>query len=86
MDEFCGKVVVVTGATSGIGEATARKFAQQGADVVLVGRNQKRGLQLEEELNYRYILIPVRILFDRTVRHSYLIQRNREKKITIFAE
>lgn len=38
-DRFKGKVVIVTGAASGIGEATARHFAADGATVVLVDRN-----------------------------------------------
>ncbi len=37
--EFSGKVVVVTGATSGIGMKTAQKFANEGAQVAAVGRN-----------------------------------------------
>lgn len=50
MSEFTGKVAVVTGATSGIGAATAKKFAELGADVALVGRNQQRGQQLVDEI------------------------------------
>ena len=50
MGDFNGKVVVVTGATSGIGAATAKKFAELGADVALVGRNVERGTHLREEL------------------------------------
>jgi len=38
--EFAGKVAIVTGATSGIGMATARKFAEQGGKVAAVGRKQ----------------------------------------------
>jgi NAD(P)-dependent dehydrogenase (short-subunit alcohol dehydrogenase family) len=40
--EFEGKVVLVTGASGGIGMAAARKFAQQGAKVAATGRNQKK--------------------------------------------
>ncbi|XP_039962166.1 uncharacterized oxidoreductase TM_0325-like [Bactrocera neohumeralis] len=36
---FSGKVVIVTGASSGIGAVTAEAFAKRGAKVVLVGRN-----------------------------------------------
>jgi NAD(P)-dependent dehydrogenase (short-subunit alcohol dehydrogenase family) len=35
-----GKVAVVTGGTTGIGLATARRFTQEGAEVVLIGRRQ----------------------------------------------
>jgi meso-butanediol dehydrogenase / (S,S)-butanediol dehydrogenase / diacetyl reductase len=37
------KVCLITGATSGIGEATARLFAQEGAILALTGRNEERG-------------------------------------------
>ena len=40
-NEFANKVVVVTGATSGIGRAVARRFASEKANVVAVGRNAK---------------------------------------------
>jgi NAD(P)-dependent dehydrogenase (short-subunit alcohol dehydrogenase family) len=39
--EFKGKVVVVTGSTSGIGRACALKFASAGAKLVCLGRNEK---------------------------------------------
>ncbi len=39
---MAGKVCLITGATSGIGEVTARALAQQGATVCLVGRNAER--------------------------------------------
>jgi len=38
--EFTGKVLLVTGATSGIGRATALRFAEAGADVAAVGRDE----------------------------------------------
>lgn len=44
------KVAVVTGATSGIGEAIARVFAAAGAIVLLVGRNEQKLRQMEKEL------------------------------------
>jgi meso-butanediol dehydrogenase/(S,S)-butanediol dehydrogenase/diacetyl reductase len=37
---FAGRVVMVTGAGSGIGEATARRFSGEGAVVVLIGRHK----------------------------------------------
>ena len=40
--EFEGKAVLVTGASSGIGEGTAIAFAEQGAQVMVSGRNPER--------------------------------------------
>ena len=45
-----GKVAIVTGATSGIGEMTARRFVSEGASVVLCGRNRAAGQSLVDEL------------------------------------
>jgi NADP-dependent 3-hydroxy acid dehydrogenase YdfG len=49
-DQLQGKVAVVTGATSGIGEATARQFAQAGVAVALAGRREDRLEALAKEI------------------------------------
>ncbi len=45
-----GKTVVITGATSGIGEVAARSLAQQGARIVLIARDRERGEQTLKRL------------------------------------
>lgn len=44
------KRVLVTGGTSGIGEAIARAYAAAGADVVITGRDDRRGRQIVDSL------------------------------------
>jgi len=48
--EMKGKTAIITGASSGIGQATARLLANQGVRVVLASRNEKKGEELEKEL------------------------------------
>lgn len=47
---YSGKTVLVTGSTDGLGEATARALADQGAHVIVHGRNAERGERLAEEI------------------------------------
>lgn len=49
-DDMQGKVVMVTGATSGIGRVTALELARLGATVVLVGRSQARAETTAQEI------------------------------------
>ncbi|WP_296704838.1 glucose 1-dehydrogenase [Algoriphagus sp.] len=46
-----GKTAIITGATSGMGKAMAERFSMEGASLVLSGRSQERGLELERNLN-----------------------------------
>jgi meso-butanediol dehydrogenase / (S,S)-butanediol dehydrogenase / diacetyl reductase len=50
------KVAIITGATSGIGKATALLFADQGSDLVLTGRRLSLGKAVEAECRQRLAL------------------------------
>jgi NADP-dependent 3-hydroxy acid dehydrogenase YdfG len=50
MSNIQGKVIIITGASSGIGEATARYLARQGAQVVLGARREDRLRELAREI------------------------------------
>ena len=56
------KIVLITGATSGIGEGCARKFASQGANLILNGRNIQKldalKADLENRFGVRVLLLP----------------------------
>ncbi len=46
-----GKVIVITGASSGIGKASALKLAEAGAEVVLVARSMEKLVETQEEIS-----------------------------------
>ena len=48
------KIVFITGASSGIGAGCARKFASQGASLILNARNEEKLSALKEELEQQY--------------------------------
>src|SRR5258706_15584400 len=48
--ELSDSVVLITGALTGIGRATALAFADEGSTVVIAGRREEAGKQLETEL------------------------------------
>lgn len=72
------KVVIITGASSGIGKSLAVVFAKAGANVVVAARNMEKLIQLKEELK-DFNVLPIQTdvskeadckrLIDETIRH-----------------
>lgn len=50
MKRFQGKVIIITGAGSGIGAATAKRFSEEGANVLLVGKTLSKLENIAKEL------------------------------------
>jgi 3-hydroxy acid dehydrogenase/malonic semialdehyde reductase len=51
------KIIMITGATAGFGWATAKKFAENGYDLIITGRRKERLTQLEKELTIHKVKI-----------------------------
>ncbi|MEP6568290.1 MAG: SDR family oxidoreductase [Acidobacteriota bacterium] len=66
--EFANKVLLVTGATSGIGNATALRFAQAGASIAAVGRDENALLELQKQVEAagtQFLPIPADLLQEK---------------------
>ena len=50
-----GKVAIVTGGASGLGEATVRRYVELGAKVAIFDLNDERGKSIETELGDKVI-------------------------------
>ncbi|MEZ7890675.1 MAG: SDR family oxidoreductase [Candidatus Wallbacteria bacterium] len=59
MQNLTGKIVLVTGASSGIGEACAYKFAESGANLIITSRNIGKIESVKNDLNSKYPKIKV---------------------------
>ena len=53
-DGFNNKLVVITGATSGIGYHTARKYASRGASLLCINRNREKSEALRHEIEHEF--------------------------------
>ncbi len=62
-----GKVVIITGATSGIGEATARRFAIEGARLLLAGRTVAKGEALAHELGSHVVFEAADVMHEAAI-------------------
>jgi NAD(P)-dependent dehydrogenase (short-subunit alcohol dehydrogenase family) len=73
MGALDGKIAIVTGGTSGIGEGIAKAFVSQGAKVVIVGRREEEGRALEKQIGVRFVRADVaneadvKAMVDRTL-------------------
>jgi len=53
-DDFRDRLVVISGATSGIGYLTARKFASRGANLLCINRDDEKSATLKAEIEKEY--------------------------------
>ncbi len=54
IDDFKNRLVVITGATSGIGYATAQKYASHGAEILSINRNEQKSIEFCEDIKAQY--------------------------------
>lgn len=72
MENLEGKIVLITGASSGIGEACAKKFAELKANLILTARRKDRIEKLSNELSVKHKIKTLPIILD--VRNFNLVK------------
>lgn len=65
-----GKVAVITGGASGIGKATAELFAEEGAQVVILDRDEENGKKLCCELGGKHLFFSVDISQEKQIQEA----------------
>lgn len=80
-DDFKDKLVVISGATSGIGRLTARKFAAMGADLLCINRNPEKSAVLKAEIEGEFGVSCQYILADLSVMKDILHAADELKKV-----
>lgn len=78
------KVAIVTGASSGIGQAVAKQLAHQGYNIVLVARREKRLKTLANQLETSYRCDCLVLAGD--LKQAHFIERVVEQTMTYFGQ
>lgn len=74
MNELKNKIALITGATSGIGKASAERFAKAGADVIVAGRNEQKGNAIVNTIRQnggKALYVHLDITDDNSIASSY---------------
>ena len=67
-ERLANKVAVITGGTSGIGEATAELFVEEGARVVFTGRTEDKGKALAERLGDNALFVKADVMSEEDIK------------------
>lgn len=73
---FVNKVILITGASSGIGAHAAVHLAKKGASIALVGRNEKRLIAVSEEIKSAGSPNPLVVVADITTDVERIIEES----------
>lgn len=77
MQNLSGKVAVITGASSGIGDAAARLLVSEGVNVILVARREDRITALAEELGSLATAYPADVADEHQVAALFAMVQSR---------
>ena len=83
MRQLEGKVAVITGAGSGIARATAKKFAEHGAHVVIAEINKPLGKEISDELGSSALFVETDVTDEKSVENAMAVAADTFGKIDI---
>ena len=72
-----GKVAIITGATSGIGEVTAEIFVAEGARVILAGRTEDKGKMIADRLGDNAVFQKADVMHEEEIKALFDLAREK---------